>query len=177
MSDAALPAALLARVEALHAEVDAGVRPLAAQHAARLRCRLGCTQCCVDDLRVFEIEADRIRAHCGDALREAPHPPGACAFLGDGGACRIYAHRPYVCRTQGLPLRWIDETAGPDGGPAELRDICPLNDDGGPPLESLDAGACWTLGPIESRLAGLAAERDGGTPRRVRLRDLFRTSR
>jgi hypothetical protein len=163
----------LARLDALHAEVDDAVRPLAARHGARLRCRLGCTQCCVDGIRVSELEADRIRARCADVLHEAPHPPGACAFLGAGGACRIYAHRPYVCRTQGLPLRWIQAGAAPDGGPAELRDICPLNEEGGPPLEALDAAACWTLGPTESRLAALAAERDGGTPRRIPLRDLF----
>lgn len=160
---------LLARLEALHAEVDAAVRPLQALHAGRLRCRLGCTQCCVDDVTVFEIEADRIRAYGADVLEETPHPPGACAFLRAGdGACRIYAHRPYVCRTQGLPLRWIDEEAR-----AELRDVCPLNERDDEPVESLPASACWTLGPVEARLAGIEVERDGGAPRRTPLRSLF----
>lgn len=175
---------LLARLEALHAEVDAAARPLAARHAGRLHCRLGCTPCCVDGLTVFELEADRIRARAPEVLRQPPHPAGACAFLGEGGACRIYDHRPYVCRTQGLPLRWLEETD--DGETVELRDVCPLNERADEPVETLPAGACWTLGPVEGRLAGLARERDaaaggedpGGparerTPRRVALRALF----
>lgn len=119
---------------------------------------------------MFEIEAERIRARAPEVLREAPHPPGACAFLDTAGACRIYAHRPYVCRTQGLPLRWIDFQA--PGGPVEQRDICPLNE-AGPPVESLPAESCWELGPVEARLAGLQAEHGGGAVLRVRLRDLF----
>jgi hypothetical protein len=162
--------ARLARLVALHAEVDAQVARLAGIHRGRLHCRLGCHACCVDGIRVFEIEAERIRAARPELLREAPHPPGACAFLDASGACRIYAERPYVCRTQGLPLRWIDDT--PPGGPVERRDICPLNE-AGPPLESLPGEVCWSLGPAEGRLAALQAEADGGRLHRVALRDLF----
>jgi len=150
--------------------VDARAEALRARHAARLRCRRGCSACCVDDLTVFEVEAERIRARAAPVLREAPHPPGACAFLDGEGACRVYAHRPYVCRTQGLPLRWLDLDA-PDG-PVERRDICPLNE-AGPPIETLPEDACWQLGPVEARLAALQAERSGGARPRVRLRDLF----
>jgi uncharacterized protein len=158
-------------LERLHRAIDAAVAPLAATHSARLQCRLGCTGCCVDDLTIFEVEAEGIRRHCARLLaEEAPHPVGACAFLGAAGECRIYAHRPYVCRTQGLPLRWLDEA--PDDHVVELRDICPLNDVG-EPIEDLPAEQCWTLGPIEARLAALQREQDGGEERRVRLRDLF----
>jgi hypothetical protein len=155
----------------LHSEVDADARRLSALHAARLVCRIGCSECCVDGLTVFEVEADNIRRHHPDLLAAGlPHPEGRCAFLEAAGACRIYAHRPYVCRTQGLPLRWIEER--PDGGGAELRDICPLNE-AGPPIETLPESACWTLGPVEGRLAQLQASRDGGRLRRVPLRALF----
>jgi hypothetical protein len=150
--------------------VDARAGALQARHAARLHCRRGCSACCVDELTVFEVEAARIRARAAAVLREAPHPPGACAFLDAAGACRIYEHRPYVCRTQGLPLRWADFDA--PGGPVEHRDICPLNE-AGPPLESLASTDCWELGPVEARLAGLQGERSGGALPRVRLRDLF----
>lgn len=101
----------------------------------------------------------------------APAPVGACAFLDANGACRVYASRPYVCRTQGLPLRWLDETD--DGDIVELRDICPLNDDSAAPVEALADEACWTIGPVEEALAGLEARWDGGEMRRTRLRDLF----
>ena len=141
-------------------------------------CRRGCAGCCVDGLTVFEVEADRLlRSVDLETLVEGPE--GACALLDANGACQAYLGRPYVCRTQGLPLRW-----GADGprGPVEHRDICPLND-GDPPLESLAADECWTLGPVEQRLA-LAQRKAQSTQgddeqvplRRVALRDLVRAA-
>ncbi|CAN5680669.1 hypothetical protein BH23PLA1_BH23PLA1_09150 [soil metagenome] len=146
--------------------------------AGRLRCGPGCASCCVDEITVFEVEAETIRSRHADLLAEGlPHPVGACAFLEvDTGACRIYENRPYVCRTQGYPLRWIDTLE--DGTPVELRDICPINDEAeDPPIETLPESDCWTLGPVEQSLAQLQAETQGGVGvgrlRRVRLRDLF----
>ncbi len=86
-------------------------------------------------------------------------------MLGAEGECRVYASRPYVCRTQGLPLRWAE--AG-----TERRDICPLNDAAGDLLE-LPPEACWTLGPVEQRLAAAQARASGGEATRVTLRSLF----
>lgn len=158
----------LAALYALHAEIDERVAALAAQHGDRLQCRAGCAGCCVDGLTVFEIEADRIRTHHAALLAKGkPGPAGACAFLDDEGRCRVYADRPYVCRTQGLPLRWFDHDRH-----AELRDICELNEPG-PPLEALDADDCWLLGPYEGRLAYLQASTNDGQLSRVALRDLF----
>ena len=155
----------------LYRDVDDKAERLAALHRARLQCGLGCSSCCIDGLTVFEVESENIRRHSGTLLRQGtPHAEGACAFLDETGACRIYAHRPYVCRTQGLPLRWIDETQ--DGDLIELRDICPLNDEG-EPLEALPETACWTIGPFEARLARLQARIDGGELRRIPLRSLF----
>jgi hypothetical protein len=168
MTDARAP------LRQLHDEVDRAAGALAARHRARLRCGRGCHDCCVDGLTVFEVEAERIRAAHAELLRSGrPHPPGACAFLGDAGECRIYADRPYVCRTQGLPLRWLEEARG--GEIVERRDICPLNE-AGEPIETLDAAECWTIGPVEDRLRRLQEARDGGAGRRVALRDLFERS-
>ena len=156
--------------ERLHEEVDRAVAPLALRHATRLRCGRGCTACCVDGLTVFEVEAERIRrAHPELLASGTPHAPGACALRGDAGECRVYAERPYVCRTQGLPLRWLEEDTGEI---VERRDICPLNEPG-EPLEALREADCWTLGPVEERLRRLQETRDGGLGRRVALRDLF----
>ena len=153
----------------LHAEVDEQSAALHALHARRLQCRKGCSGCCVDDLTVFAVEAENIRRSHGDLLaRGIPHREGACAFLDGTGACRIYAHRPYVCRTQGLPLRWIEEC---NGGLVELRDICPLNE-AGDPVEILPMDACWTIGPFEERLRRLQLAA-GGRLTRVGLRDLL----
>lgn len=156
----------------LHGGIDDVADALAQYHGARLRCARGCSSCCVDGITVFEVEADRIRANHADLLdRGTPHAEGMCAFLDADGACRVYDDRPYVCRTQGLPLRWFDEAD--NGEVVERRDICPLNDEG-QPIEELDAEACWTIGPVESSLAVLQERSGEGELRRIALRDLFR---
>ena len=161
----------LADLAVFHEDVDRAVAPLAERHRDRLQCRRGCADCCVDDLTVFAIEAERIRrAHAALLAEGEPGPAGTCAFLDAAGACRVYDVRPYVCRTQGLPLRWIED----DG--AEYRDICPLNDTGAP-ITDLAESACWTLGPAEGRLAGLQQRFGDGRMDRVRLRDLFEAHR
>lgn len=161
------------QVAALHAEVDTDCGPLFTQHADRLECRLGCNDCCSDDLTVFEAEALHIRAAYGELLKTAePHPVGACAFLGQQGECRIYAARPYVCRTQGLPLRYFVEDEA--GDVIEQRSICSLNESG-PPIEGLGDEDCWLIGPVEHRLIGLQALLDDEGVGRVALRELFET--
>ena len=148
-------------IDELHAEVDTRAAALAERHRAKMVCARGCSGCCVDEITVFEVEAERIRLGAPDLLASgAPHPPGRCAFLGSEGECRIYALRPYVCRTQGLPLRWIDDLEA-----VEYRDVCSLNEI---PVETLEAEECWTIGETEERLVELQ-----GDGKRVRLRDLF----
>jgi hypothetical protein len=175
LSDRELPSPSADRrvdaVELLHSEVDLEARRLHVLHAVRLQCRRGCRSCCVDDLTVFDEEADVIRRrHAALLANGIAAAEGGCAFLDAEGACRIYRERPYVCRTQGLPLRWIEEAGD---AAVELRDICPLNE-AGVPIEALPADACWTLGPVEVRLGRLQLE-GGGGGRRTRLRDLFVT--
>ena len=164
-----------AYVSRLHAAVDGLTADLERAHAGRLRCGAGCAGCCADGLTVFEIEADLLRARHPALLAEgAPNIDGGCAMLDLEGRCRVYADRPYVCRTQGLPLRWLDEEVE-DGAPVvyEGRDVCPLNVEGGPPVEELPAAECWTIGPFEARLLAVQQAQDGGEGRRVALRSLF----
>lgn len=160
----------LEKLRQLHALEDAEAAELRARNGARITCHRGCSGCCLDDLSVWSVEAARIREEASAVLLERPHAPGGCAFLDAEGGCRIYEQRPYVCRTQGLPLRWF-EVEGEVR--REYRDICTLNEEGGPALEALDPLACWTLGPHEEALARLEQLWSGGRPRRVRLRDLF----
>jgi uncharacterized protein len=154
----------------LHAEVDRRAGALSERHADRLRCGLGCTDCCVDGLTVFEVEAERIRREAPEVLATEPNTAGGCAFLSPEGACRIYAQRPYVCRTQGLPLRWLEER---DEGIVELRDICPLNEEGEEQIENLVDNDCWSIGPVEEALAALQRAYGAGSLRRTALRSLF----
>ncbi|HOJ14812.1 MAG TPA: arsenic resistance N-acetyltransferase ArsN2 [Deltaproteobacteria bacterium] len=161
----------LESLQALYREIDRLASRTASLLAGRLRCRRGCSSCCVDGITVFEVEASTIATN-NKALLEAgsAHPQGACAFLDPEGACRIYPDRPYVCRTQGLPLRWMEQ--GPDGSLVEMRDICPVNE----PLvdlTALDASLCWPIGPVEERLACIQMSLSGRHPTRIGLRSLF----
>jgi hypothetical protein len=150
----------LQKLDTLHRAIDTISTALSARHAARLKCKLGCFACCTDGLTVFDVEAERIQQGIGETLRGARPSVEGCAFLDEQGGCRIYAYRPYVCKTQGLPLRWFDDAGH------ERRDICPLNQTE-EPLSSLDPADCWTIGRAEDILRELS---DG---ERVALRDLF----
>ena len=161
-------------IEKLYRDIDERVEQLCRIHAGRIQCRYGCSSCCIDDITVYEVEAQYILHQYIHILKTSiPHPSGACVFLHGEGLCRIYAHRPYVCRTQGLPLRWMEEL--PEGRVVEMRDICPLNDSG-EPIVNLASENCWEIGPFEERLARLQYAADGGEMRRVALRALFRTA-
>ena len=158
----------------LHRDATRAANRLEIVHEKRLKCRRGCSACCVDDLTVFSIEADHIRHHHSALLSTGlPHAKGMCAFLDAEGGCQIYDERPYVCRTQGLPLRWLEQRGDHT---VELRDICPLNDEdlALDSLEELPSEACWTIGPFEDRLAALQLFSTGGAERTL-LRDLFLT--
>lgn len=76
--------------------------------AARTACKKGCSNCCYQQVKISQTEADAIGARIGRKAhqlrvafkmkdvnaygRETP-----CTFL-VGGACSIYQNRPFVCR-------------------------------------------------------------------------------
>lgn len=156
------------KVATVHRSIQKLADQKAQSHGDRLKCGRGCSGCCLDGLTVFEVEAERILVEFRGRV-EGPASKVGCAFLGEEGECRIYDARPYVCRTQGLPLRWFDE--GPDEGLVEYRDICELNIDG-PPLERLPSESCWTIGHVESILQRLQLD-ESGDLRRIGLREVF----
>lgn len=158
-------------MENFYAELDAEIARVEKLHANRMKCKPGCHECCIDNITVYEAEAQYIRHYHDDLLTTGqPHPKGACAFLDENGLCRIYEHRPYVCRSQGLPLRWIEYEA--NGSMVEFRDICPLNAEG-TPVELLPDDQCWDIGPFEQKLADIQMQLRNGNLKRVLLRDLF----
>jgi Fe-S-cluster containining protein len=161
---------ILQSLSYLYDRIDARVNHLSIIHIDRLHCGPGCSDCCIDGITVNEVEALNIRHHYSDLLsKTSPHPEGACAFLANDHTCRIYDKRPYVCRTQGLPLHWIEER---DGKTIAFRDICPHNDNG-IPVEQLPEDQCWKIGPVEEELARLQNILTSGIIKRVKLRDLF----
>jgi Fe-S-cluster containining protein len=161
----------LEKLQEFYAEVDEQSAKLEKIHAERLNCKKGCSACCVDDISVFEIEAENIRKNHAELIEnENPHKKGMCAFLDKNDACRIYENRPYVCRTQGLPFRWFDEF---ENELVEFRDICPLNDEG-VLIENLAEEKCWTIGEFEAKLAELQKEFGTDELCRIKLRKLFK---
>ena len=176
----------LAEYEALVAKVDDFFARVASRYASDLACQAGCSGCCGHQLSVSSVEVEFIarglaalpaaaRAELADRARHgvaalAGHD-GPCVALDVDGRCGIYAFRPLVCRTQGLPMRvpghaglpvFVTEEATGSGlgvcplnftahGLAEVAEDCVLN------VESLDAMLALVnaraVGPDGDRLA------------------------
>ena len=103
-------------------EIDQAVSQLAeGRLAGRIGCRPGCSSCCLA-FSVLPLEAAMLQQ---GILPPSPsaglRQDGQCVFLA-GGLCSAYLHRPVICRTQGLPLAYIDEAL-------ERIEVsaCPLN--------------------------------------------------
>lgn len=85
-------------------------------------CKLGCSACCHTQVSVTSDEAELLAMHINNGLeidREKlkslmlagndddkyfaiPYQDRACIFLDSKGACRVYADRPAVCRTNAV---------------------------------------------------------------------------
>lgn len=120
-----------------------------------LACRQGCDSCC-RHLSLFWVEAlalawalkqadpvqaETIRQQARDATSDGPCP------LLLGGGCLLYAARPLICRTHGLPL--LLERDG------ERRiDYCPLNFQ---QAATLPPGALVNLEALNTTLAAINA--------------------
>ena len=123
----------LARYRELVAKVDGFFARVAGRHGPAMQCRAGCAECCLPGLSVTGVEADAIREGLGAmpeverarirarALQKQQEDGAACSALDDEGRCSIYAVRPLVCRSHGLPIR----LPGPRGLP--VIDACPKN--------------------------------------------------
>lgn len=117
-----------------------------------LNCKKGCCHCCQDNLTMTQAEAAVIHKLFPNIGTESPYPVGKCPFLNDDGLCRIYPARPYICRTHGLPMKWIEDTDDAETSPLEQRDICELNDDCLDILQ-LPSDLCWNSETAETQLA------------------------
>ena len=112
----------------LLAAIDAETARVAELHAANLACGPGCASCC-QAFSVLPIEAARVReaiAALPSTSRERfrknlTEDANHCPLLIDN-LCSIYADRPVICRTQGLPLAYVDEERQ-----AIEVSACPLN--------------------------------------------------
>jgi hypothetical protein len=100
----------------LRQRLDRLVESIVARYPDQILCRPGCASCCVGGLTLCAVEAaalgeglglDRDRVHL-----QAGQPPlrtdGQCAFLDGDALCLVHAHRPLICRSQGMPLLYPD---------------------------------------------------------------------
>ena len=167
----------LERYRALQDKVDAFFARVEARHGAEMQCRTGCHDCCRVELTLGALEADALAAGL-DALpgperaavtaAAASGEPDRCAALDAGGRCRIYALRPLVCRSHGLPIR----IAPPDRRALPVVDACPRNFRDGE-VEGDCVLDQETLSTVHAALEAAHA-REGSAPRgRVGLRSVL----
>lgn len=121
--------------------IDNDVEPVVERYRAHIECAKGCSDCCQQTFRVSHLEGAYLReglaalpeAERADILERAegyaPDERQPCPVLSTGGGCRLYGHRPRICRKYGIPL-WNPER--PD-----RVDTCPKNFVG---VRDMDAG-------------------------------------
>lgn len=105
----------------LIADIDAMIHKLTeSRFQAIMRCKPGCADCCVQ-FSVLPLEAALVAEFLNTQTPEISRCREKCLLLSDD-LCQVYEVRPVICRTQGLPLAYIDEAAG-----AVEVSACPLN--------------------------------------------------
>ncbi len=130
--------------------IDDGVAPVVARYREHIQCRSGCSDCCHQTFAVSELEGALLReglAAAAPAVRDdivrraavwSPDARQPCPALSTDGACRLYEHRPRICRKYGIPLWHPDR-------PDEVR-TCELNFRGVADIDPelvLDPQAAW----------------------------------
>ena len=108
---------MLKSYHALRTRIDRFSASVRARYSDKIVCAPGCTECCQAGLTLVMIEAvvlglaldipeERIHLQAGQ-------PPlsedGRCALLGSNNLCSVYATRPLICRTHGLPLQYPEQ--------------------------------------------------------------------
>lgn len=97
--------------------LDSQVAVLSEHYRAYMRCEAGCSSCCLDGFRIrlsevlllWEGLCQLPPADFADILQkiqsmsaEPQQPMAPCPLLDEAGRCRVYAHRPALCRAFGV---------------------------------------------------------------------------
>jgi uncharacterized protein len=108
-------------------QLDVEIARLSRLHGSLLNCRPGCSNCC-EHFSLLPLEAAVIRQTCSeleeaelDYLHRQAGTNEGCPFL-RLQHCLVYPARPIICRTQGLPVAYVD----PDLEVVEIS-ACQLN--------------------------------------------------
>jgi uncharacterized protein len=96
-------------------ELDRVEAELAGWGASGTPCAPGCSDCC-RAMTVLPLEACAILRDAGPAAESVHSDPSqdACPFLSEERRCRVYPVRPFLCRTRGVPIVYVN-------GDGELR--------------------------------------------------------
>lgn len=128
----------------LVADLDRVIDSLSRRLHRFIRCAPGCSSCC-RNFSVLPLEAALIAGSTGSSS-SVSNTHDLCPLLAND-RCSCYVQRPLICRTQGLPIGYIDETS-------EQIEVsaCPLNFSDDHPFEYEDL---LLLDSFNSRLATL----------------------
>jgi hypothetical protein len=151
----------LERLGELFTKLDVFFSQAKLHHGPAITCRAGCDDCCRRRFSVTSIEAaalleaiDRLPLETRRVIQErASREEPACPLLAEDGHCEVYAERPAICRTHGLPIRFPPE---PGVRSLPMIDACPKNFVGRD-LTSLDGKGVLDQATASTILAALDA--------------------
>ena len=152
----------------LEAKVDAFFARVHEAHADAMACGKGCFDCCSDRLSITLLEAATLaraiaampssaRASLSEHARRADS--SVCAALADDGSCMVYAARPLICRSHGVPIRYgrsVDD-ASADKVRLPVVTACFKNFGGGTALDALAAELILDQTTVSATLGALDA--------------------
>jgi hypothetical protein len=169
------------RLDTLYGRLDAFFDRVKARYGgpAGVTCHAGCSDCC-RRFSVTALEAEVVAEGVAALPEEArgrvaararrEGEDEACPALEADGRCAVYAHRPAICRTHGLPIRFAP--ASPRSLPMAPVDACPKNF-GGVDLEGLPADCVLDQATVSTVIGALdaarAAEVGGARGERVEM--------
>lgn len=148
------------RYRELTAKVDTFFTRVESRYENAMQCKASCTACCHVRLSVTGLEASVLREGLAGlpeaertrlAQRAGHARPGVCPALEADGRCAVYAWRPLVCRSHGVPIRQRE----PDG--TASVSACEKNFDGGAGLPQVSAECVLDQGTLSTMLGALDA--------------------
>lgn len=158
---------------ALVEKVDAFFDRVAERYGDKIKCAPGCADCCRRIITLYPFEIERMMAAAAEldsaelkgVIQRSRQAEGnleaACPMLKED-RCLIYADRPIICRTHGLPMLVPGE---------DSLSMCVYNLRG---LEHLDSDCVLDLKPVNQILATinhLLTTGRGKSPERVGVAD------
>ena len=121
------------RLAMLADDTDAEFASIQRRRTADMQCRAGCSACCRARLSITRVEEAFVRRGLAtltqerrDELSSRTREAGRemCPALDDDGRCGIYAYRPLICRSFGVPLGHRHDVALVN---PPVIDVCDLN--------------------------------------------------